>query len=47
MRSAQIKRDTAETKITLSLNIDGEGKQTSIQGLASLIICLLTLGSIH
>ncbi|ADZ84191.1 imidazoleglycerol-phosphate dehydratase HisB [Cellulosilyticum lentocellum] len=26
MRSAQIKRDTAETKITLSLNIDGEGK---------------------
>ena len=26
MRNAQIKRDTAETKITLSLNIDGEGK---------------------
>lgn len=26
MRSTQIKRDTAETKITLSLNIDGEGK---------------------
>ncbi len=26
MRSAEIKRDTAETQITLSLNIDGEGK---------------------
>ncbi len=30
MRSAQIKRNTAETQITLSLNIDGEGK-TEIQ----------------
>lgn len=26
MRSVEIKRDTAETQITLSLNIDGEGK---------------------
>lgn len=26
MRSAEIKRETAETKITLHLNIDGEGK---------------------
>ena len=30
MRSAQIKRNTVETQITLSLNIDGEGK-TEIQ----------------
>ena len=30
MRSAEIKRKTAETQITLSLNIDGEGK-TEIQ----------------
>lgn len=27
MRSAEVKRDTSETKIRLSLNIDGEGKR--------------------
>lgn len=33
MRSAEIKRDTAETKITLSLNIDGEGKTDIYTGI--------------
>jgi len=33
MRSSQINRNTAETKISLSLNIDGEGKTTIDTGI--------------
>ena len=32
-RKAQIKRDTAETKIRLSLNIDGKGKSKIATGI--------------
>jgi len=33
MRSAEIRRDTSETKIRLSLNIDGEGKRQISTGI--------------
>ena len=50
MRTAEIKRKTAETDITLSLNLDGEGTYDIDTGCGFLTICSssspVTAGSI-
>ena len=39
MRVAEIKRQTRETDITLSLNLDGSGNHKISTGIGFLIIC--------
>ena len=39
-RKAQIKRDTGETKIQLSLNIDGKGKSKIATGIPFGPLCV-------
>ena len=46
MRASEIKRDTKETKITLSLNIDGEGKAEISSG-CGFLDHMLTLFTRH
>ena len=46
MRASEIKRDTAETKITLALNVDGEGKAEISSG-CGFLDHMLTLFTRH
>ena len=46
MRASEIKRDTAETKITLALNVDGEGKAEISSG-CGFLDHMLTLFTKH
>ena len=41
MRTAEVSRNTQETKIRVAINLDGTGKQNIDTGAPFLIICLI------